>query len=125
MKRHRALGYSLAVTVAVFVALAMPTLRAMFGPVAILVVYAGVALVAGGLTYSWLPRVASWLDRDVGAGEPAAEGDADAAESDAAEGEVTGSDAADDEGADETDEAVEPEDPDVVRQEIEQLREEL
>ncbi len=56
MKRRRVFGYSATVTIVVFVGLALPVLRQIYGPVVALVAYAGVALVAGGLTWSLLSR---------------------------------------------------------------------
>jgi len=52
MSRLRAVGVSAAVTLAVFVYLALPLLREMIGPVVNLPVYAGIALLAGGVTWS-------------------------------------------------------------------------
>jgi len=54
MNRGRALEYSIGVSVLVFVVLALPVLRELYGPVAALGAYAGVALVAGGMTWSLL-----------------------------------------------------------------------
>lgn len=54
MGRLRALGYSGAVSLAVFVYLALPTLRELYGPVVNLPVYALIALVAGGATWAVL-----------------------------------------------------------------------
>jgi hypothetical protein len=54
MSRLRALGYSGAVALAVFVYLALPTLRELYGPVVNLPVYALLALVAGGATWAVL-----------------------------------------------------------------------
>lgn len=52
MSRLRTLGISAAVTLAVFVYLALPLLREMIGPVVNLPVYAGIALLAGGVTWA-------------------------------------------------------------------------
>lgn len=54
MDRLRALGYSGAVSLAVFVYLALPTLRELYGPVVNLPVYALLALVAGAATWAVL-----------------------------------------------------------------------
>jgi len=54
MRRLRALGYSGAVAAAVFVYLALPTLRELYGPVVNIPVYTLVALVAGGATWAVL-----------------------------------------------------------------------
>ncbi|MEF8886411.1 MAG: hypothetical protein V5A30_01300 [Haloarculaceae archaeon] len=54
MDRLRALGYSGAVSLAVFVYLALPTLRELYGPVVNLPVYVLLALVAGGATWAVL-----------------------------------------------------------------------
>jgi hypothetical protein len=54
MGRLRALGYSAAVSLAVFVYLALPTLRELYGPVVNLPVYALLALVAGAATWAVL-----------------------------------------------------------------------
>lgn len=54
MGRLRALGYSVAVSLAVFVYLALPTLREVYGPVVNIPIYALVALVAGGATWAVL-----------------------------------------------------------------------
>lgn len=54
MGRLRALGYSGAVSLAVFVYLALPTLRELYGPVVNVPIYALVALVAGGATWAVL-----------------------------------------------------------------------
>jgi hypothetical protein len=54
MSRLRALGYSGAVSLAVFVYLGLPTLRELYGPVVNIPVYALVALVAGGATWAVL-----------------------------------------------------------------------
>lgn len=47
----RALGYGALVTVVVFYYIAVPTLRGLFGPVAVLPAYVAVALLAGVVTY--------------------------------------------------------------------------
>ncbi len=52
VSRLRALGISAAVTLAVFVYLALPLLREMIGPVVNLPVYAGVAALAGAVTWA-------------------------------------------------------------------------
>ncbi len=52
MSRLRAVGISAAVTLAVFVYLALPLLREMIGPVVNLPVYAGIALLAGAVTWA-------------------------------------------------------------------------
>jgi len=54
MGRLRALGYSGAVSLAVFVYLALPTLRELYGPVVNVPIYALVAIVAGGATWAVL-----------------------------------------------------------------------
>jgi len=54
MDRLRALGYSGAVSLAVFVYLALPTLRELYGPVVNLPVYALLAVVAGAATWAVL-----------------------------------------------------------------------
>jgi hypothetical protein len=54
MGRLRTLGYSGAVSLAVFVYLALPTLRELYGPVVNVPIYALVALVAGGATWAVL-----------------------------------------------------------------------
>lgn len=54
MSRLRALGYSGAVSLAVFVYLGLPTLRELYGPVVNIPVYALIALVAGGATWAVL-----------------------------------------------------------------------
>lgn len=106
MRRTRALGYSVVVAVAVFVALALPTLRSMFGPAVVLAVYAAVAVVAGGVTYATVPKLAAWLHRDVEqSGSSVADGAAD--------------DEADDGAGEADDEADDP----LVEEEIERLRE--
>jgi hypothetical protein len=51
MGRVRAFGYSVVVAGTVFLYLALPTLRTLYGPVANIPVYALVALVAGRLTW--------------------------------------------------------------------------
>ncbi len=57
MSRLRALAYAACVSVGVFVYLALPTLRDLFGPVANLVVYGFVALLAGVVTYGLVFRL--------------------------------------------------------------------
>lgn len=59
MSRLRAAGYGGVVAVVVFVYLALPTLRQLFGPIVNLPVYAGVALAAGAGTYVLVRRVYS------------------------------------------------------------------
>jgi hypothetical protein len=54
MGRVRAFGYSVVVAGTVFLYLALPTLRTLYGPVANIPVYALVALVAGRLTWLFL-----------------------------------------------------------------------
>ncbi|MEF8853730.1 MAG: hypothetical protein V5A28_15145 [Haloarculaceae archaeon] len=54
MGRLRAFGYSVVVAGTVFLYLALPTLRTLYGPVANIPVYALVALVAGGITWLFL-----------------------------------------------------------------------
>jgi hypothetical protein len=82
MRRLRALAYSGAVALAVFVYLALPTLRALYGPVVTLPVYGVVALVAGGLVWVLLAdrdspeRTARRADRDTDA-RPGADEDVD------------------------------------------------
>jgi hypothetical protein len=70
MRRLRALGYSLFVAAAVFIYLALPTLREMYGQVVDLPVYAFVALTAGGLTWVLLAGSARRsTDHEVPTGE--------------------------------------------------------
>ena len=52
MKRLRAVLLAVGVTLTVFTYLALPILREWYGPAVDLVVYAGLSLVAGGLTYT-------------------------------------------------------------------------
>lgn len=52
VSRLRAFLASVGVTTAVFTYLALPILREWYGPAVDLVVYAGIALVAGGVTYA-------------------------------------------------------------------------
>lgn len=51
MTRLRALGYGALVAVVAFYYLAVPTLRELFGPVAVLPAYAAVAVLVGAATY--------------------------------------------------------------------------
>jgi hypothetical protein len=71
MGRLRTLGYSGAVSLAVFVYLALPTLRELYGPVVNVPIYALVALVAGGATWAVLTDSSESRERrpavDVGA----------------------------------------------------------
>jgi len=52
------------VVTAVFVYLGLPMLRSLYGPEAILAAYAGIALIAGGITYSLTMRLTAWLERE-------------------------------------------------------------
>lgn len=56
MNRRRAFGVSMSITVIVFVTLALPTLRALYGPQAVIMAYAAVSILAGGLTWSLLAQ---------------------------------------------------------------------
>jgi hypothetical protein len=57
MRRLRAFGYSILITLAVFVYLALPMLRSMFGPTVNLVIYGAVALLAGRIAWLLLAGV--------------------------------------------------------------------
>lgn len=52
MSRLRSLGVSAAVAVGVFIYLALPLLQEMFGPIVNIPVYAGIALLAGAVTWA-------------------------------------------------------------------------
>ncbi|MFC7076786.1 hypothetical protein [Haloarcula halophila] len=62
MDRRRALGYGVSVSVVVFVVLALPTLRDVYGPEAVLAAYAVVSLLAGALTWSLLSNLGTSTD---------------------------------------------------------------
>lgn len=64
MRHIRAATYGVGVAIAVFVYLGLPRLRELYGPEATLVAYAGIALIAGGITYSLTMRLTAWLERD-------------------------------------------------------------
>lgn len=57
MKRLRAALLSAGVSIAVFTYLALPILRQWYGPAVDVVAYAGLAVVAGGLTYTLVRAV--------------------------------------------------------------------
>lgn len=64
--RIRALGYGIGVSIAVFLYLGLPMLRRIYGPGVTLLAYAGIALIAGGVTYSMTRRLASRLNQTRG-----------------------------------------------------------
>lgn len=64
MRHIRAAAYGVGVAIAVFVYLGLPRLRELYGPEAILAAYAGIALIAGGITYSLTMRLTTWLERE-------------------------------------------------------------
>jgi hypothetical protein len=64
MRHLRAAAYGIGVAIAVFVFLGLPMLRSLYGPEAILAAYAGIALIAGGITYSLTMRLTAWLERE-------------------------------------------------------------
>lgn len=63
MDRLRALAYAGGVAVAVFAYLALPLLQELYGQVVNLPVYAVIALLAGGVTYSAIRRVQAYAER--------------------------------------------------------------
>lgn len=64
MGHIRAAAYGAGVALAVFVYLGLPMLRSLYGPEAALAAYAGIALIAGGITYSLAMRFATWLRQE-------------------------------------------------------------
>jgi hypothetical protein len=64
MGHIRAAAYGAGVAIAVFVYLGLPMLRRLYGPEATLAAYAGIALIAGGITYSLAMRLTAWLHRE-------------------------------------------------------------
>ena len=64
MGHIRAAMYGAGVALAVFVYLGLPMLRSLYGPEATLAAYAGIALIAGGITYSLAMRFATWLQQE-------------------------------------------------------------
>lgn len=66
MSRLRSVLAAAGVAVAVFTYLALPILREWYGPAVDLVVYAGIALVAGGVTYAVVRGVSREDDRTAG-----------------------------------------------------------
>jgi hypothetical protein len=64
MGHIRAAAYGAGVALAVFVYLGLPMLRSLYGPEATLAAYAGIALIAGGITYSLAMRFAAWLQQE-------------------------------------------------------------
>jgi hypothetical protein len=73
MRRLRALGYSVLVSLVVFVYLALPMLRSMFGPAVNLVIYGAIALLAGRIAWLLLTDTAAdstpEIDREVVEGD--------------------------------------------------------
>lgn len=66
MSRLRSFLAAVGVAAAVFTYLALPILREWYGPAVDLVVYAGIALVAGGVTYAVVRGVSREDDRTAG-----------------------------------------------------------
>jgi uncharacterized membrane protein (DUF485 family) len=64
MGRLRTFGVSLAVATAVFVYLALPLLQRMFGEWVNIPVYAGIALLAGAITWAVVSGLSSAVDDD-------------------------------------------------------------
>jgi len=79
MRRLRAFAYSLLVALAVFLYLALPTLRALYGQVVELPVYALVALAAGWIVWALL---ADSRGRTTNHGVPTDQADAEETEPD-------------------------------------------